>query len=77
MIQVTATDFKSNLGKYLALAAREDIAISKNGTRIAVLTAPKTSSSWVDELIGIIPSSPVDTKESKTSRLVEKYESIL
>lgn len=28
---VTATEFKSNLGKYLELAARQDIFITRNG----------------------------------------------
>ena len=31
MMSITATELKSNLGKYLLLAATEDIFITKNG----------------------------------------------
>jgi len=36
---VNSTDLKNNLGKYLRLAAREEIIISSNGRKIARLTA--------------------------------------
>jgi len=35
---ITATEFKTNLGKYFDLVANEDIWISKNGKTIAKLT---------------------------------------
>ena len=76
MIQTTATDFKANLGKYLILAGREDIHITKNGMEIAVLTAPKFKCNWVDDLIGIISNSDIDEKQIKAERLAEKYESL-
>jgi prevent-host-death family protein len=34
---VTATELKTNLGKYLTLAAGEDVLITKNGRGIAKL----------------------------------------
>ena len=76
MIQITATDFKANLGKYLSLVGREDIHITKNGMDIAVLTAPKAKHSWVDDIAGVIPGADDDTKESKAERLAIKYESL-
>ena len=76
MIQTTATDFKANLGKYFTLVGREDIHITKNGADIAVLTAPKQKASWVDDLVGIIPSGDVDLKAIKAERLARKYESL-
>jgi len=76
MIQVTATDFKTNLGKYLILANREEIHITKNGISIALLTAPKQKKSWVDELTGVISGADVDPKEYKAERLAQKYENI-
>ncbi|MCL1857681.1 MAG: type II toxin-antitoxin system Phd/YefM family antitoxin [Oscillospiraceae bacterium] len=78
MMQITATDFKANLGKYLSLARREEIHITKNGTNIAVLTAPKSKESWVDELIGIVPwdGEDIDIKQFKAERLAKKYESL-
>ncbi len=76
MIQITATDLKSNLGKYLTLVGREDIHITKNGTDIAVLTAPKSKVSWIDDLIGVIPNTDIDTKQYRGERLTQKYESL-
>jgi prevent-host-death family protein len=76
MIQATATDFKANLGKYLALASHEEIHITKNGSDIAVLTAPKPKHSWVDDLVGIIPNTEMDAKQIKAERLMKKYESL-
>ena len=35
---ITATEFKTNIGKYLTLAAEEEIIITKNGKKIAKLT---------------------------------------
>ena len=37
---VTATEFKTNLGKYLEMAMKQDIFITKNGKNIARLTSP-------------------------------------
>ncbi|MDR1669332.1 MAG: type II toxin-antitoxin system Phd/YefM family antitoxin [Oscillospiraceae bacterium] len=76
MIQITATDLKSNLGKYLALVGREDVLITKNGTDIAVLTAPNSKVSWLDDLIGVIPDTGIDVKQAKKERLSQKYESL-
>ena len=76
MIQITATDFKANLGKYLAIVGREDVHITKNGSDIAVLTAPKSKSSWVDDLTGIILNGDIDEKQLKAERLAQKHESL-
>ena len=76
MIQITATDFKANLGKYLVLAVCEDIHITKNGSNIAVLTAPKLKSSWVDDLTGIVRNEKINEKQLKSERLATKYESL-
>jgi len=77
MIQTTATEFKANLGKYLVLAGREDVHITKNGFDVAVLTAPRSKSSWVDDLVGILPNNlDIDEKQFKAKRLAQKYESL-
>ena len=53
---VTATEFKSNLGKYPELAARQDIFITRNGKNIARLTSPAIDRlAILDNLVGIIP----------------------
>ncbi|MCL2655285.1 MAG: type II toxin-antitoxin system Phd/YefM family antitoxin [Coriobacteriia bacterium] len=76
MVQITATDFKTNLGKYLSLVKREDIRITKNGTAVAVLTTPPPEPSWVDGLVGVIPGTDTDNKKIKAERLAQKYESL-
>ena len=77
MIKITATNFKTNFGKYLNMASREDIQITKNGADIAILSAPKSKRSWVDDLTGIIPeTADADAKQIKAERLARKYESL-
>jgi prevent-host-death family protein len=72
MVQITATNFKSNFGKYLNLAGREEIRITKNGVAVAVLMPPKPQASWVDGIIGVIPGSDIDAKQVKGERLARK-----
>lgn len=51
-MQVTATEFKLNLGRYLDLVLTEDIWISKNGKIVAKLVNPNVSA--VDSISGIL-----------------------
>lgn len=65
---ITATEFKSNLGKYLELAARQDIFITKNGKNIARLTSPTIDKlAILDKLAGIIPAT--DEEAAREERL--------
>ena len=53
---VTATEFKTNLGKYLEMATSQDIFITKNGKSIARLTSPAVGKlALLDDLVGIVP----------------------
>jgi prevent-host-death family protein len=55
---ITATEFKTNLGKYLEIAASQDIFITKNGKNIARLTSPAVNKlALLDDLVGIIPEN--------------------
>lgn len=55
---VTATEFKSNLGKYLDMVATQDVYITKNGKNIARLTSPSSNKLAVlDGLVGIASRS--------------------
>ena len=55
---VTATEFKSNLGKYLDMAATQDVYITKNGKSIARLTSPSSNKLAVlGGLVGIASRS--------------------
>ena len=53
---VTATEFKTNLGKYLEMATSQDIFITKNGKSIARLTSPAVNKlALLDDLVVIVP----------------------
>jgi prevent-host-death family protein len=76
MLQITATELKCNLGKYLSIVGREDIRITKNGKCIALLSAPEKKYCWVDDITGVIPNAENDVKKYKSERLAQKYESL-
>lgn len=66
---ITATEFKTNIGKYLKLAAKEDIIITKNGKRIAKLSdASEDKTDIVKSLIGILPGT-ISESEAREERL--------
>ena len=53
---VTATELKTNLGKYLEMAMSQDIFITKNGKSIARFTSPAVNKlALLDDLVGIAP----------------------
>lgn len=57
-MSITATELKSNLGKYLQLAATEDVIITQYGKVIAMLTSPfQNRIEMVDSLIGSLPQT--------------------
>ena len=71
---VTATDFKSNIGKYLALVAEQDIFITKNGKSVAKLTSAKQNKVDIAKsLFGILPNDGATLERSKEERLA-RYE---
>jgi prevent-host-death family protein len=66
---ITATEFKSNLGRYLDLVGEEDIVITRNGKRIAKLTdAAKDKTDILLALTGIVPAN-VSLEEMREERL--------
>lgn len=68
---ITATALKTNLGKYLMAAEKEDVFITKNGRTVAKLTAPyKHRLEIVDELWGSVPNT-MTLEEAKAERLKE------
>ena len=56
MRTITATELKNNLGKYLDMMTREEIAITKNGKYIGSLVPPKNEKldSFFNDLSGIL-----------------------
>ena len=68
---ITATEFKNNLGKYLELADREDIIITKNGKPIAQLSRPQFDKiAILNSLVGIAKADEdIELDEIKRERL--------
>ena len=68
-MSITATELKSNLGKYLKLAENEDIFITRNGKVVAKLSNPNADRvEMAKSLLGVIPSDiTVEEAEEKTS----------
>ena len=71
---VTATEFKSNLGKYLDMVATQEVYITKNGKNIARLTSPSTNKLMVlDELVGVASqSADMDEDTVRKERLARQ-----
>ena len=73
-MQITATEFKLNLGKYLNLVLTEDIWITRNGKLIAKMVNPNVSS--VDAISGILAGKvPADAdRHSLREERLSRYE---
>ena len=70
---VTATEFKTNFGKYLELIAKEEIFITRNGKTVAKVVNPQISA--VDTLRGLIKNVPQDLDlDSLREERLSKYE---
>lgn len=68
-MSITATELKNNLGKYLMLASKEDVFITKNGKVIAKLTTPYQDRVDVAKsLFGVLPSD-MSLEEAKEEQL--------
>ncbi len=70
-MSITATELKANLGKYLSLAATEDIFITQYGKVVAKLSNPFQDRVEIAEsLFGILPQT-MTLEEVKAERLDE------
>ena len=68
-MSITATELKSNLGKYLLLSATEDIYITRNGKVVSKLTNPfQERVDVARSLFGIIPDD-MTLEQAKEERL--------
>jgi antitoxin (DNA-binding transcriptional repressor) of toxin-antitoxin stability system len=70
---VTATEFKTNFGKYLDLLPKEDIFITRNGKTIAKVVNPHVSA--VDSISGLLAGKVPDDLDRKSIReeRISKY----
>ena len=71
-MSITATELKSNLGKYLLLAEKEDVFITRNGRVVAKLTNPyQDRVDIAKSLFGVLPDN-MTLEESREERLSKK-----
>ena len=71
-MSITATELKLNLSKYLLLAEKEDICITKNGRPIAKLVSPyQDKLKLVDELLYSVPSD-LNLEDAREERMTRK-----
>ena len=67
---VTATEFKTNIGRYLSLAENEDILITKNGQNIAKLVSAKEERSYaLRSLRGVLKNTDLNLESAREERL--------
>lgn len=71
-MSITATELKMNLSKYLLLAEKEDVYITRNGKVVAKLTNPyQDRVDMAKSLFGILPADLTleDAKEEKLNKI--------
>ena len=69
MIQISISELKTNAGKYVELADREEVYITKNGRRVAKLTAAVSDKvTTAKALFGLIPAD-ADLDQVRQERL--------
>jgi len=67
---ITATELKENMGRYLSVAAKDEVFITKNGKVVAKLSSPiQDKQALLDSLVGITAPHPVSLEEAKKERL--------
>ena len=63
---VTATEFKTNFGKYLDMLRSEDIFINRNGKTVAKMVNPNVSA--VESISGMLAGKLADDYDAKMLR---------
>jgi antitoxin (DNA-binding transcriptional repressor) of toxin-antitoxin stability system len=73
MLEITSTELKNHLGKYLELLAVQPLIITKNGKPIAQITLPTNEKhSFVDRWAGILAGKDIDLDEMKRARILNE-----
>jgi len=69
VLQISSTEFKRNLGKYLSIVGKDDIIITRNGIPVAQVSVPKDEKvSLVSQITGIIPNDGYTIEDAKRER---------
>ena len=73
MLEITSTELKNHLGKYLELLPIQPLIITKNGKPIAQLTLPTDKNySFADRWGGILAGKEIDLDEMKRARILNE-----
>ena len=68
-MSITATELKQKLGRYLLLAATEDVYSTKNGKVVAKLSNPNQDRvNMAKSLFGVLPQD-ITLEEAKNERI--------
>ena len=71
-MSITATELKSNLSKYLALAAKEDVYITQYGKVVAKLSNPfQNRVELAESLFGSVPTT-MTLEQAREERLARQ-----
>lgn len=69
-MEISATEFKTNFGKYLAMAGQHEIYITKKGRAVAKLSSPTQDRvAMLDSLVGIAENQTLSLDELREERL--------
>jgi prevent-host-death family protein len=73
-MKISLTELKSNTGKFIALADKEDIFITKNGRQVAKITNTKIDKKEaLKSFVGVIPADvEIDLDAIKTERIINR-----
>ncbi len=68
-MSITATELKQNLSKYLLMAEREDVYITRNGKVVAKLSNPNQDRvEMAKSLFGVLPAD-MTVEQARSERL--------
>jgi len=75
-MQVSVSELKLNVGKYIGLAEMQDIFITKNGKQVAKLSSTKQNKvETMKSLFGILKGQELTLEQIREERLA-RYENI-
>ena len=70
---ITATELKTNIGKYLQLAETQDIIVTKNNKPIVRMTSIQENRLEIlDSLVGIIKDDGYTLEDARRDRLAKQ-----
>lgn len=73
---VTATEFKTNFGKYLDLVSQEDVLLTKNGKIVAQVIKPEDDRNKIlESLVGFAKTDKeVNLNDIREERLARQWD---